>query len=239
MPGKAGNFQCHSSAGTTITVDNLRDCLFFSIIYRMSFPVLKDTIKNILSVFIVICLTTFFSAIELYAELPSFLIPPKEFSAFDTPNDAGETVSLTWEASPSDCADVFYVIYADKEKNGSFEREALHIQSNTCYRKGVPEIYGYKEDNGNYHYVQINPRKVFNEETLGKRQHFYFKLAVISGEEKVFSESIAFATPRGNWLDMKKINNFAIMIVFSAIVLYFILHARRNPDMFFEEDRRA
>lgn len=126
----------------------------------------------------------------------------------------------------------FYVIYADKEKNGSFEREALHIQSNTCYRKGVPEIYGYKEDNGNYHYVQINPRKVFNEETLGKRQHFYFKLAVISGEEKVFSESIAFATPRGNWLDMKKINNFAIMIVFSAIVLYFILHARRNPDMF-------
>ena len=198
----------------------------------MSFPVLKDTIKNILSVFIVICLTTFFSAIELYAELPSFLIPPREFSAFDTPNDAGETVSFTWDASPSDSADVFYVIYADKEKNGSFEREALRIQSNTCYRKGAPEIYGYKEDNGNYHYVQINPRKVFNEETLEKRQRFYFKLAVISREEKVFSESVAFATPRGNWLDMKKINNFAIMIVFSGIVLYFILHARRNPDMF-------
>ena len=198
----------------------------------MSFPVLKDTIKNILSVFIVICLTTFFSAIELYAELPSFLIPPREFSAFDTPNDAGDTVSFTWDASPSDSADVFYVIYADKEKNGSFEREALRIQSNTCYRKGAPEIYGYKEDNGNYHYVQINPRKVFNEETLEKRQRFYFKLAVISREEKVFSESVAFATPRGNWLDMKKINNFAIMIVFSGIVLYFILHARRNPDMF-------
>ena len=234
MSGKAGSFQFLSFAGTAITVDNLQDCTCIStnIPLCMSFSVLKDTIKNILSVFIVICLTTFFSAIELYAELPSFLIPPREFSAFDTPNDAGETVSFTWDASPSDSADVFYVIYADKEKNGSFEREALRIQSNTCYRKGAPEIYGYKEDNGNYHYVQINPRKVFNEETLEKTQRFYFKLAVISGEEKVFSESVAFATPRGNWLDMKKINNFAIMIVFSAIVLYFILHARRNPDMF-------
>ncbi|MBM4053925.1 MAG: hypothetical protein FJ264_04460 [Planctomycetes bacterium] len=141
-------------------------------------------------------------------------------------------MSLTWNASPIDSAGVFYVIYADTEENGSFEKEALRIESNTGYRKDVPEIYGHSEDNGNYHYVQINPQKVFNGETLGKRQHFYFKLAIISGEEKVFSDNVVSARPRGNWLDRKKVNNFAIMMVFSVIVIYFILHARRNPDMF-------
>ena len=30
----------------------------------------------------------------------------------------------------------------------------------------------------------------------------------------------------------QKINNFVIMIIISAIILYFIVHARRNPDMF-------
>lgn len=198
----------------------------------MYFPFPKTTITRRIAYSFIVGLLIFFSSVEIYAELPSFLIPPKEFSAFDTPNDAGETVSLTWSVSPSDDADVFYVIYVDKEENGSFKKEALRIKSNTGYRKDVPEVYGYREDNGDYHYVQINPRKVFNGETLEKGQRFYFKLAMISGEEKAFSGSVVSARPRGNWLDKKKINNFAIMIVFSVIVIYFILHARRNPDMF-------
>ncbi|MCF6149263.1 MAG: hypothetical protein E3K37_11475 [Candidatus Kuenenia sp.] len=198
----------------------------------MFFPFSKKTTIRKNAYIFIISLIVFFPAIAICAELPSFLIPPKEFSAFDTPNDSGETVSLTWSASPSDSANVYYAIYVDKEKNGSFEKEALRIESNTSYRKSAPEIYGYKEDNGDYHYVQINPQKVFNGETMEKNQRFYFKLAMISGEEKVFSDSIVSARPRGNWLDRKKTNNFAIMIVFSVIVIYFILHARRNPDMF-------
>ncbi|GAN33330.1 hypothetical protein BROSI_A1849 [Candidatus Brocadia sinica JPN1] len=152
--------------------------------------------------------------------------------AFDTPNDAGETVSLTWPASPNDAPDVFYVIYIDKDKNGAFEKEAIRIKSNTSYRTSVPEIYGYKKRNGDYHYVQIIPRKVFNEETLDKKQVYYFKLAMVAGDTKITLDTIASASARGNWLHTKKINNFVIMIILSAIILYFIVHARRNPNMF-------
>lgn len=152
--------------------------------------------------------------------------------AFDTPNDAGETVSLTCLHLPMTLLMFFYVIYIDKDKNGAFEKEAIRIKSNTSYRTSVPEIYGYKKRNGDYHYVQIIPRKVFNEETLDKKQVYYFKLAMVAGDTKITLDTIASASARGNWLHTKKINNFVIMIILSAIILYFIVHARRNPNMF-------
>lgn len=174
----------------------------------------------------------FFHSSITFAQSPTFLIPPTEFKAFDTPNDAGETISLTWSTSPNDAPDVFYVISIDKDKNGTFEKEAIRIKSNTSYRTSVPEIYGYKRGNGDYHYVQIFPRKIFNGETLDKRQVYYFKLAMVAGDTKITLDTIASASARGNWLHTKKINNFVIMFILSAIILYFIVHARRNPDMF-------
>ncbi|MBI2472702.1 MAG: hypothetical protein HYV59_15920 [Planctomycetes bacterium] len=186
--------------------------------------------KSIL--FIAVFLIPFLTPTVLFAQSPAFLIPPAEFKAFDTPNDAGETISLTWSASPNDSPDVFYIIYVDKDKNGAFEKEAVRIKSNTGYRTSAPEIYGYKKKNSDYHYAQIFPRKVYNGETLPKKQTFYFKLAMVSGDTKVFMDTVASATAHGNLIHTKKINNFVIMIVLSAIILYFIVHARRNPDMF-------
>ncbi len=174
----------------------------------------------------------FFITTLLFAQTPAFLIPPTEFKAFDTPNDAGETISLTWSASPNDAPDVFYILYIDKDKDGAFEKEAIRIKSNTSYRTSAPEIYGYKKGNGNYHYVQIFPRKVFNGETIDKRQVYSFKLSMVAGDSKIILDTIASARAHGNWLHMKKINNFVIMIILSGIILYFIVHARRNPNMF-------
>ena len=181
---------------------------------------------------IIIHFITFFSASILFAQSPSFLIPPTEFKAFDTPNDAGETISLTWSASPNDSPDVFYVIYIDKDKNGTFEKEAIRIKSNTSYRTSAPEIYGYKKKNCDYHYVQIFPKKVFNGGKIYKKQVYYFKLAMAAGDTEITLDTLASASAHGNWLHTKKINNFVIMIILSAIILYFIVHARRNPDMF-------
>ena len=174
----------------------------------------------------------FFITSTLVAQSPAFLIPPTEFKAFDTPNDAGETISLTWSASPNDSPDVFYVIYIDRDKNGAFEKEAIRIKSNTSYRTSAPEIYGYKKKNNDYHYVQIFPKKVFNGEKIDKKQVYYFKLAMVAGDTKIALDTAASASAHGNWLHTKKINNFVIMIILSTIILYFIVHARRNPDMF-------
>ncbi len=189
-------------------------------------------VKRKFSTAAIILFLPFFLNTGIFAQLPSFLIPPAEFRAFDTPNDAGETISLTWSVSPSDAPDVFYVVYIDRDKNGAFEKEAIRIKSNTSYRTGAPEIYGYKKSNENYHYAQIFPRKVFNGEPIDKRQVYYFKLGMVSGESKIVFDTVASARARGNWLHMKKANNFIIMIILSVIIFYFIVHARRNPNMF-------
>jgi len=198
----------------------------------MPFNTIETSVFKKLFFTFVIISTLFFPTFITFAQSPTFLIPPTEFNAFDTPNDAGETISLTWSTSPNDAPDVFYVIYIDKDKNGSFEKEAIRIKSNTSYRTSVPEIYGYKKRNGDYHYVQIFPRKVFNGETLDKKQVYYFKLTMVTGDTKITLDTLASASARGNWLHTKKVNNFVIMIILSAIILYFIVHARRNPNMF-------
>jgi hypothetical protein len=195
--------------------------------YATKMTVLKKLLFSTAIFFI-----SFFTTTILFAQLPTFLIPPTEFRAFDTPNDAGETVSLTWSASPSDASDVFYVIYIDKDKNGTFEKEAVRIKSNTSYRTSVPEIYGYKNENGKYHYIQINPRKIFNGEKIDKKQIYHFKLAMVAGNNEMTLDTIASASAYGNWIHAKKINNFVIMVMLSGIIFYFIIHARRNPNMF-------
>ncbi|MCC7211782.1 MAG: hypothetical protein IT451_08000, partial [Candidatus Brocadia sp.] len=176
---------------------------------------------------VIILFLPFFLNTGIFAQLPSFLIPPAEFRAFDTPNDAGESISLTWSDSASDAPDVVYVVYIDKDKNGPFEKEAIRIKSNTSYRTGAPEIYGHKKSNEDYHYVQIFPRKVYNGEAIDKKQVYYFKLGMVSGESKIAFDTVASARARGNWLHMKKANNFIIMIILSVIIFYFIVHARR------------
>ncbi|MEK7699708.1 MAG: DUF6754 domain-containing protein [Planctomycetota bacterium] len=195
------------------------------------YPSKKTFVRKTGIIVSVIFLVVIFHTVT-FAQSTTFLMPPAEFQAFDTPNDAGDTISLTWSASPSDAPGVFYVVYIDKDKNGAFTEEAVRIKANSSYRTSVPEIYGDNKGNGDYHYVQIFPKKVFHNETPDRRQTYYFKLAITSENAKITLDTVASATAKGNWVDTKKINNFVIMVMLSAIILHFIVHARRSPNMF-------
>jgi len=153
------------------------------------------------------------------------LIPPSDFQAFDTPDDDGKSISLRWASSPSESAEAEYVVYASLRKDGPFMTEVLRINSKTMYEKG---------SDSNFHYVEIKPEKFFNKEsdTAGGRSSYFFKLVMMSNPENVSVENIASATPEGNWFNWKKLNNFVIMIAFSTLVLLFIEHAKKNPNLY-------
>jgi len=174
---------------------------------------------------------TFFLSILLLHNPSTFavegnkLIPPADFQAFDTPGDNGKGVSLRWPSSPSESAEVEYVIYTSLRKNGPFITEALRINSNTMYEEG---------SDSNFHYAEIKPEKFFSKEAdnTGGRPSYFFKLVMMSNPENVAVEKIASATPEGNWFNWRKLNNFIIMIAFSALVLLFIEHAKKNPNLY-------
>ena len=153
------------------------------------------------------------------------LIPPADLQAFDTPNDNAKSVSLRWPSSPSESAAAEYVVYASLRKNTPFITEVLRINSKTMYEEG---------SDSNFHYVEIKPGKFFNKDSdvTGGRSSYFFKLVMMSNSENVTVNEITSATPKGNWFNWKKLNNFIILIAFSALVLWFIEHAKKNPNLY-------
>ena len=153
------------------------------------------------------------------------LIPPADFQAFDTSNDDGKSISLRWPSSPSESAEVEYVVYASLHKDGAFVTEVLRISSKTMYEEG---------SDSNFHYVEIKPGKFFNKDSdvTGGRSSYFFRLVMMSNSENVTVNEIASATPKGNWFNWKKLNNFIILIAFSALVFWFIEHAKKNPNLY-------
>ena len=153
------------------------------------------------------------------------LIPPSDFQASDTPNDNGKSVSLRWPSSPSESTEAEYVVYASMHKNGSFNTEVLRINSRTMYEEG---------SDSDFHYVEIKPGKFFDKESdaTGGKSSYFFKLIMMSNLENVAVKDIASVTPKGNWFNWKKLNNFIILIAFSALVFWFIEHAKKNPNLY-------
>ncbi len=179
----------------------------------------KILITFILSILVLHNTSTAFAVVE------NKLIPPSDFQAFDTPNDDGKSVSLRWPSSPSESTEAEYVVYASLRKNGPFVTEVLRISSKTMYEE---------DSDSNFHYVEIKPGKFFNKESVATdgKSSYFFKLVMMASPEHVAVENIASVTPKGNWFNWKKLNNFIILIAFSALVLWFIEHAKKNPNLY-------
>ncbi|MDR4506385.1 MAG: hypothetical protein MRK01_16560 [Candidatus Scalindua sp.] len=156
------------------------------------------------------------------------IISPTDFEAFDTPSDDGTSVSLRWPSSPSESPDAEYVVYVSENRNGPFVTEVLRINSQTMY-----------EDNSHsqFHYVEVNPGKILSRKGERKnnrkeKEEHFFKLVLMSGSSTVETKNIASAFSRGDWFDWKKLNNFVLMISFVVLVLFFLNHAKKSPNLF-------
>lgn len=158
---------------------------------------------------------------------------PEDLRAFDIPNDAGGSIGLSWRASPSDAPDVDYIVYVSTSENGPWQ-EAARLTSTTGYKSDVPGLFGFRKKQGGFHFVVIEPRKVWPEanDKENKGATYYFKLAMAKGADVTELDQVVSARAKGNWFDLSKLNNLVIMIVFSTLVLFFISHARRHPGMF-------
>ncbi len=179
---------------------------------------------KLFNTFILTILILLYASVTFAAE-GKRLIPPSDFQAFDTPNDNGKSISLRWPSSPSESADVEYVVYASTLKGVPLDTEVLRISSTTMYEEN---------SDSNFHYAEINIDKFFGEGSIGKRKdkNYFFKLVLMSGNHTVVAEKIASASPKGNWFNWSKLNNFIMMIFFSVLVLYLIEHAKKNPNVY-------
>ncbi len=148
-----------------------------------------------------------------------------EFQAFDTPNDSGKSVTLRWPASPGESAHVEYVVYASTNKKGPFETEALRIKSNDMYEE---------DSEFRYHLAVVETDKLSNNEPSDNdgNLEYFFKLVKTSNLDSTNVGVIVSATPKGNWFNWSRSNNFVIMIIFAILILCCIKHAKKVPGLF-------
>ncbi|MDQ7780664.1 MAG: hypothetical protein RDV41_13300, partial [Planctomycetota bacterium] len=74
--------------------------------------------------------------------------------------------------------------------------------------------------------------KIADESDVIKARKFFFKLAVVRGQEEVYCQETASATAAGDLYHKMKTNNLILMVLFGFLVLFFISRARRDQGLY-------
>ena len=109
------------------------------------------------------------------------LPPPEGFRVFDTPNDAGQSLSLVWKASPSDSKDRSIQVWAADSPGAAFKKVA-EFPSNTRYVKAGDFPWWAQRAGKGDHYVKLASSQAFPIED-GKS--YALKLVVREEEQEV------------------------------------------------------
>ncbi len=136
--------------------------------------------------------------------------PPENVNAFDTPNDAGASITITWDKSPEDGTGAEAVTgYHVLRKSGDSEFEVITKSPLTA---------------GETRYVDKGAK--------GGSAYTYSVQAITASESAVNSAETAPVKAVGNWFHFGKRWIFLALILFSVAVVYSIYHARRGKEIF-------
>jgi hypothetical protein len=185
--------------------------------------------------FLIIFLFISIGSFPAFAQDTKVLSAPEEFTTFDTPNDAGGSIALTWRVSKNnDREGVYYIIYASQQENGPWFEQA-HVLSTGFFRSDFPQYFSiFNKSNKEWHFYEANGIKkdINDEESTPITGTVYFKLVVSDGEKSIDFPTIISCEPFGNWFDTSKINLLVFTLFFSIIIIVFIAAARKNKNLF-------
>ncbi|MFH0889206.1 MAG: DUF6754 domain-containing protein [Planctomycetota bacterium] len=182
---------------------------------------------NIFRLFIIVLIIVV-SPLFISSQDKAQLAIPQEFTAFDTPNDDGKSISLAWRISESDRESVYYIVSAALKPEGPW-KELERLISTGWSKSDYPQYFGLNESNKEWHFYEVTK---IPEVTDSISTTVYFKLAVTDGTNTIEFPSVVSAAPKGNWFDTSKIYVLIFVIVFCALVMFFISLARKNPNLF-------
>ncbi len=162
-------------------------------------------------------------------EAEGLFVPPAPIQAFDTPGDAGGSITLTWPRSASVPADAVYLISIATAPDGPFYA-AAEVSAAANLMSDEPGTFGRVAENENHHFTHIaeyadaagEPVKVEDGKT------YFFRLGVRAAGQTIEGTTVVQAEAGGNLFDRKLLNNFIMGTVFSLIVLVSISLARRR-----------
>jgi hypothetical protein len=158
------------------------------------------------------------------------LQPPTEVEAFDTPSDAGGSITLTWPRSASAPPGAVYLVSIATALDGPFY-PAAEVDAAANLMSAEPATFGHADKNENFHFAHITGYTATEAQTVENDTPYYFRLGARTADQTIEGATVIQAQAGGNLFNQKKLNNFILGTLFSIVVLVSIALARRR-DLF-------
>ena len=149
--------------------------------------------------------------------------------AFDTPNDAGGSITITWPPADGAPDGTVYRVYISESTKGPFHL-AAEIETGTSVKADDPATFGFSREDAHHHYAHVSSY-TDTDESAAKIEtgRPYFVRLVVRSPSGELRGSVSDATVASqNFFKWSKLNNFILGTVFSIIILLSISMARRR-----------
>ena len=140
----------------------------------------------------------------LFATTLSAIGPPSNIIARDTPNDNGTSITILWQLSPDDSLVKKYEIL-----RGVVGQESLSVVGS----------------------VLSGERQFFDDKVQTGVKYFY-QVVAVTDSERTTSEISQPVQSRGQWFNTNRFNVLIGVILFSGLILYFIVRTRKGKAPF-------
>ena len=154
--------------------------------------------------------------------------PPIEVQAFDTPNDDGGSITLTWARDRQISENAVYQVAIAASPSGPF-RVAAEVAATENLMSEAPALFGHGDELENYHFVNVEEFAGAGGKTpLEDGKTYYFHVDVRSAGGAIRGKMIVHAESAGNFFNRAKANNLVLCVLFSGLIMGYIGIARRR-----------
>ena len=157
------------------------------------------------------------------AQAESPPLPPQHVQVFDTPNDSGGSLTITWAKTDGESKDHRYQVLLQDPIAG-VPKVIAEFASDSHYVQDVKTPWWTRPASQGTHQFTLKPGKGID---LKDGTSYAVTVAAVAGEQRAPAEPVQ-ATPAPNWFNWNQINNLAIVMIFGLIVLGSIQTAKRR-----------
>jgi hypothetical protein len=130
--------------------------------------------------------------------------PPTNVRAFDTPNDAGGSIDVSWRLSPDDSLLDGYRVERQVKDSAGFEPV-------TFVGRGANQV---------------------TDDQISDAYQYRYRVLAIAGNDTAASDLSDFARSSSQWFHTGRINALVGTLLFTFLVIFFVTRARRGAKLF-------